>query len=99
MNNTPIRQGQHFTLTLHGQVMKVTFHPYRFANYGHIEFKSPYTPPRRIPVRETGYRSHFVPMHEIEEYADIESCAREMAIALMNARPQEEPEERQLTLF
>jgi len=91
---------QYFTVTIDGQVMDITFRPYRFANYGHLEFISPHKPLRRIPVSETGYFSHFFPMDEIEASEDIEIFIRELAIATMKqkALPYEE-DERQLTLF
>jgi hypothetical protein len=36
------------------------------ADTGHFEFRSPHEPPRRIPISETGYRSHFAPMDDVE---------------------------------
>ena len=70
--------------------MRVTFTPYRFANYGHLEFSSPDQLPRRILVSETGYRSHFAPMHEIEEAPNVEAYAQALAIALMDATAHDE---------
>lgn len=91
-------ESQHFIITLQGQAMHVTFEPHYFADYGHVEFTSPYAPRRRILVSGTGYRSHFAPMHKIESYPDIETYAKELAIALMSIKPCEENED-QLNLF
>jgi hypothetical protein len=41
-----------------------------------FEFRSPHKPARRIPVSETGYRSHFADMSEIEDAASPEDYAR-----------------------
>lgn len=68
---------QTFTLTFEGQPINVTYTPEAFvyADYGHFVFASPYDPPRRIPVSETGFRSHFAPMWEIREAGSPEIYA------------------------
>ena len=43
---------------------------------GHFEFRSPHDAPRRIPVSETGYLSHFAPMDEIIAFGGPEDYAR-----------------------
>jgi hypothetical protein len=75
-----------FTLTIDAQEMSVRYHPYwtkGLAPYGHFEFRSPCEPRRRIPVSETGYRSYFAPMDEIEAAPSVEEYARAVAMALI----------------
>jgi hypothetical protein len=75
-----------FTLTIDAQEMRVRFRPYYiggFAPHASIEFTSPHEPHRRIPVSETGYRSYFAPMHEIEDASSIEEYIRAVALALI----------------
>ena len=78
-----------FTLTIDSHDMVVHYRPRFFAtaDYAHFEFTSPHEPRRRIPVSETGYRSHFAPMHEIEAAASVEDYARMLVMALMNVTP------------
>jgi hypothetical protein len=75
-----------FTLTIDAQEMSVHYHPYwtkGLAPYGFFEFRSPSEPRRRIPVSETGYRSYFAPMHEIEDAPSVEEYARIVALAII----------------
>ena len=94
-----------FTLTIDSQDMVVHYRPRYFAtaDYAHFEFTSPYEPRRRIPVSDTGYRSHFSPMHEIEAAPSVEDYARMLVMALMNAMPRSDeadPDDgEQLALF
>ena len=76
-----------FTLTIEAQEILVRYRPRYFiaADYAHFEFTSPHEPRRRIPVSETGYRSHFSPMHEVEAAPSVEAYARAVALALMGA--------------
>jgi len=94
-----------FTLTIDAQDIMVRYRPRYFvaANYAHFEFTSPHEPKRRIPISETGYRSHFSPMHEIEAAPSVEEYARALVMALMDIKPVSEDaieeETEQLTLF
>jgi len=94
-----------FTLRIDSQDMLVHYRPRYFAtaDYAHFEFTSPHEPRRRIPVSETGYHSHFAPMHEIEAAPNVETYARAVALAIMGAKPCEDDDEfertDQLTLF
>ena len=70
--------------------------------FGHFEFCSPYDPPRRTIVSETGYLSHFAPMAEIEASASPEDYAREFVRAVIDhdkKRKRSAPEREQLSLF
>jgi len=95
--------GTLFSLTIDAQEMTVRYHPYwtkGIAPYGHFEFRSPHDPRRRILVSETGYRSYFAPMHEIEAAPSVEEFARMVALALVAqeaSRSAEAPD--QLPLF
>ena len=64
------------------QEMVIDYKPYWMSDYGQFEFRSTHKPARRITVSETGYRSHFAPMAEIEASASPEDYAREVALAL-----------------
>jgi hypothetical protein len=70
--------------------------------YGHFEFRSPFDPPRRILVSETGYRSHFAPMAEIASYESPEEFARAFAMAVFEntgAGKLQATQTQQLSLF
>jgi len=92
-----------FTIMIDAQEMQVRYRLRYFSDYGHFEFRSPHEPPRRIPVSETGYRSHFAPMWEIEAAPSVEEYARAVALILINAKscPDDDSEEEaeQLALF
>jgi hypothetical protein len=94
-----------FRLVIEAQEMRVTYKPYYLGGndpYGHFEFRSPHEPPRRIPVSETGYRSHFAPMAEIEAAASPEDYARAVALAIIRREAAAQTEDNsgdQLPLF
>ena len=90
-----------FTLTIEAQEIHVRYDPAFGCGYGHFEFRSPHEPPRRIPVSETGYRSAFAPLHEIEEASSVEVYARELALAIMRGKsgPDDADDDEQLDLF
>ena len=75
-----------FTLNIDAQDIKVRYQPYYINGlepYAIFEFTSPHEPRRRIPVSETGYRSYFAPMHEIEAAPNVEEYIRMVALALV----------------
>jgi hypothetical protein len=91
-----------FTLTIDAQEMSVRYHPYwtkGLAPYGYFEFRSLCEPRRRIPVSETGYRSHFAPMHEVEAATNVEEYARMVALALIAQKSGSSPDTDQLAMF
>lgn len=68
-----------FRLTVEWQEMIVTFEPDGGTDgfpMGQFTFRSPHEPPRRIPVSETGYFSHFAPMEEVSSYESPKAYAR-----------------------
>src|ERR1700743_2099461 len=83
MKLAPLQKKITFTLIIDSQEMRVDFRPRYFADYGHFKFRSPYDPPHRILLSQTGYRSHFSPMHEIEEAPSVEEYALVLALALL----------------
>jgi len=81
---------QEFLLSVEGQEMLVSYEPYWSDGefpVGHFEFRSPHEPPRRIPVSETGYRSHFAAMADIEAYESAETYARLLVEATLDRAP------------
>jgi hypothetical protein len=60
------------------------------AGMGHFQFRSPHKPARRIPVSETGYRSHFADMDAIEAADSPEDYARSYALSLIRRVPREQ---------
>jgi hypothetical protein len=94
-----------FRLVVEAQEMIVSYEPNwsdgEFA-CGHFEYRSPHEPPRRISVSETGYRSHFAAMAEIERYASPEEYARAFVLACLHSErkgKQEGGNDRQSELF
>lgn len=100
-----MQQDMNFTITIEAQDIVVHYRPAYFiaADYAHFEFTSPHEPRRRIPVSETGYRSHFSPMHEVEAAPSVEEYALRLVLTLMGAKscPDDADEEEggQLALF
>jgi len=97
-----MQQAATFIITVESQQMQVRYRPRRFFNYAHYEFMSIHNPPRRIPLSETGYLSHFSPMHEIEAAPSAEKYAQALAAALIGVKssPNDDDEEPgQLALF
>jgi hypothetical protein len=75
-----------FTLTVEAQEMVVDYQPHWLKDVGHFEFRSPHQPPRRIPVSETGYRSHFGDMDEIEAMDSPQEYARVVVLAQLRGQ-------------
>jgi hypothetical protein len=100
-----MQQNMTFTIIIEAQEMVVHYRPRYFtsADYAHFEFTSPHEPRRRIPVSDTGYRSHFSPMHEIEAAPSVEEYARAVALAIMGTKSgsdeDDADEDDQLALF
>ncbi len=95
MTNTPfipltdaVLQDVTFTVTIAGQEVVVQYHARYFvaADVAHLAFRSPHVPPRRIPLSETGYWSHFVPMHELSSAPSVEEYAIAVARAVMQEK-------------
>ena len=89
-----------FTLTVEAQEMIVQYQPNWMTDVGHFEFRSPHDPARRIPISETGYKSHFAPMGEVEAATSPQDYAREIVLASLRSRDHKSVESGdQLRLF
>ena len=94
-----------FSLVVEAQEMLVEYEPKWSggeAAYGHFEFHSPHNPPRRIPVSETGYLSHFAPMQEIASFANPNEYAMAFVRSVLDSartRKAISTEPGQLSLF
>ena len=86
-----------FTLVVEGQEMIVQYQANWMTDVGHFEFRSPHEPPRRIPVSETGYRSHFASMGEVEASPSPQDYAREVALGFLRSPAKQDRD--QLALF
>lgn len=101
-----MQEHTNFTITIEAQEMRVHYRPHTFGDYAHFEFMSPYEPARRILISETGYKSHFSPMFEVEEAPSVEEYAVALALAILHGSQvieddcdeAEEPQQ-QLALF
>jgi len=91
------------TLTIDAQEIRVRYRPNYIGGtdpYALLEFTSPHEPRRRIPVSETGYRSFFAPMREIEAAPSVEKYADLVAMFLIGERRGPDAEDAdQLDLF
>jgi hypothetical protein len=80
--------------------MLVEYEANWMADTGHFVFRSPHQPPRRIPVSETGYRSHFAPMEDVEAASSPQDYARNIVLSfLQSRRPARREDGDQLPLF
>ncbi len=97
----PVSDGrQTFTILIEAQEIVVDYRPHWMADMGHFEFRSPHEPRRPIPISETGYRSHFAAMEDVEAATSPQDFAREVALALLRSRRTVKDEESgQLPLF
>ena len=87
-----------FRIEIEAQEMLVTYEPnWLDGNDGHFEFKSPFDPPRRIVLSETGYHSHFAPMDAIGTFRSPEDYARAFVTSVLESR--RKPMLGQLSLF
>jgi hypothetical protein len=93
------RRRMTFTITVEAQEMRVSYEPHWMHDVGHFEFRSPHKPARRIPVSETGYRSHFAPMAEVEAEASPQDYARAIVLAMLDLKKPQSGDPRQLPLF
>lgn len=87
-----------FRIEIEAQEMIVTYEPnWLDGSDGHFEFKSPFDPPRRIVLSETGYHSHFAPMDAIGTFRSPEDYARAFVTSVLESG--RKPMRGQLSLF
>jgi hypothetical protein len=96
----PVSDGrQTFTIVIDAQEIVVDYRANWMTDIGHFEFRSPHNPPRPIPVSETGYRSYFAAVEDVEASASPQDFAREVASALLQSRRTVKDEPGQASLF
>lgn len=96
----PVSDGrQSFRIVIDTQEIVVDYRPHWMTDIGHFEFRSPHKPPRPIPVSETGYRSYFAAMEDVEASASPQDFAREVALALLQSRRTVKDDPGQFSLF
>ena len=92
-----------YRLTVEWQEMIVEFESGGGADgfsMGQFTFRSPHEPPRRIPVSETGYFSHFAPMEEVSSYESPQAYAKVYVLSIIDQERARKPGSRdQLSLF
>jgi hypothetical protein len=88
-----------FTLTVEAQEMIVQYQADWMPDMGHFEFSSPHEPPRRIPVSETGYRSHFAPMEDVVASSSPQDYARDFVLSQIRSYSNAKTDRNQLPLF
>ena len=86
-----------FTLTISAQEVRVRYRPHHIGGnepYAILEFTSPNEPRCEIPVSESGYRTFFAPMSEIENAPTRNQCrmVEEIAGQRLSSGPGKSPE-------
>ncbi len=96
----PVTDGrQTFTIVIDAQEIVVDYRAHWMTDIGHFEFRSPHNPRRRIPVSESGYRSYFAAMADVDASASPQDFAREVALSLLQSRRTVKDEPGQASLF
>jgi hypothetical protein len=72
-----------FRISVEAQPVVVRYEPNWMDDMAHFEFRSPYRPPRRIPISESGYYSHFASKEEVKAAKSPQRYACEAALALL----------------
>jgi hypothetical protein len=72
-----------FRISVEAQPVVVRYQPNWMDDMAHFEFRSPYRPPRRIPISESGYYSHFAAMEDVKAAKSPQRYASEAALALL----------------
>jgi hypothetical protein len=78
-----------FTVTIDAQEIRVRYRPNHIGGrdaYAILEFISPHQPRRGTPVSESGYRTFFAPMRDIETAPSIKIYAGMVAVVLSSER-------------
>jgi hypothetical protein len=88
-----------FRISVEAQPVVVRYQPNWMGDTGQFEFSSPYKPPRRTPLSNSGYYCHFVSMDEVKAAKSPQDFAREEAVALLRSRRRVWDEPNELPLF
>jgi hypothetical protein len=87
-----------FRIVIDSQEIMVVYKPNWMPDMAHFEFRSPHEPRRPIPFSETGYRSHFADMAEVNSFPSPQDYARDTALEYFNAL-RKPPDDDQLAMF
>ena len=94
------RRKMTFRIVVEAQPMLVTYEPHWLkSDYAHFEFRSPHKPARRIPISETGYKSHFASTEDVKNARSPETFARELVFSFLDSKQARSDDPRQLALF
>jgi hypothetical protein len=88
-----------FRISVEAQPVVVHYQPNWMGDTVQFEFRSPYRPPRRIPVSDTGYYCHFASMEDVKAAKSPQDFAREEALALLRSRRRAWDQTNELPLF
>jgi hypothetical protein len=72
-----------FRISVEAQPVVVRYQPNWMDDMAHFEFRSPHRPPRRIPISESGYYSHFASMEDVKAAKSPQRFAHEAALTLL----------------
>ncbi|NEP10269.1 MAG: hypothetical protein F6K14_08625 [Symploca sp. SIO2C1] len=92
----PKPEVQEFNIAVSGHAIQVEYTPRKIGDSDHLAFRSPYNPPRPIPVSQTGYRSHFCTNQDIEAVGTPEDYAIAYCHALLRSKKGQEPSLKQV---
>lgn len=88
-----------FRISVEAQPVVVRYQPNWMDDLGQFEFSSPYKPPRRTPLSNSGYYCHFASMEDVKAAKSPQDFAREEALALLHSRRRGRDETNELPLF
>ena len=89
----------HLTIEAQEIVVHYWSHYFVAADYARFEFRSPQEPPRRIPLSETGYRSHFAATEEVAASSSPQEYARDFVLSQIRSYSNAKTDRNQLPLF
>ena len=72
-----------FRISVEAQPVVVRYQSNAMDDMVHFEFRSPYRPPRRIPISESGYYSHYAWKEDVKAAKSPQRYACEAALALL----------------
>jgi hypothetical protein len=88
-----------FTIVVEAQPMVVSYEPHWMGDMAKFEFRSPNKPPRRIPLSDSGYLSHYAAMEDVKSARSPEDFVRNLVLLRLNSRASRPADPRQLALF
>jgi hypothetical protein len=88
-----------FKVFVEAQPVVVHYQPNWMEDMGQFEFRSPHRPPRRIPLSDSGYYCHLVPMEDVQAAKSPQDFARAEAMLLVQLRRRVWGKTNELPLF